>query len=69
MEYCDGGSLRHFAASALLEEPHISYISSQILHGLVYLHTQHRIHRDIKADSIYFYCRINIIIDLIRCFA
>lgn len=28
MEYCDGGSLRHFAKNTLLEESHISYVLS-----------------------------------------
>jgi serine/threonine protein kinase len=35
-----------------LEEPAIAYIVKQVLAALVYLHGEHRVHRDIKAANV-----------------
>ena len=35
-----------------LREDEISVICSEALHGLEYLHSLHRIHRDVKAGNI-----------------
>jgi p21-activated kinase 1 len=40
------------ACGRQLPECHIAYICREILHALQYLHSQHRIHRDIKSDNI-----------------
>jgi len=52
MDYCDGGSLKKLVEKCFLEEQHIAYIATQVLQGLAYLHANHNIHRDIKADNI-----------------
>ena len=54
MEYCAGGSVSDImhACNAPLEEPVISYICGETLAGLVYLHAQGRVHRDIKCGNI-----------------
>ncbi len=54
MEYCAGGSVSDImhACNAPLEEAVISYICSETLAGLVYLHALGRVHRDIKCGNI-----------------
>jgi len=58
LEYMGGGNLTavtdmHHAASPLyLKEPHIAYVTIEILNSLSYLHSLHRIHRDIKTDNV-----------------
>jgi len=55
MEYCDGGSLTEvldeFENVALTEEQ-IAYCCRETLQGLVYIHENNRIHRDIKSDNL-----------------
>ncbi|KAI9140116.1 kinase-like domain-containing protein [Paraphysoderma sedebokerense] len=54
MEYCAGGSVRdifHLMKKPLREEQ-IAAICRQTLQGLVYLHSFHKIHRDIKGGNI-----------------
>jgi serine/threonine protein kinase len=55
MEYMDGGCLteileqyEHFQMS----ERHIARVCLETLKGLIYIHSLHRIHRDIKSDNI-----------------
>jgi protein-serine/threonine kinase len=55
MEYMDGGCLTEILEqfdSVRMSEPHIAYLSIQTLKGLEYIHSKHRIHRDIKSDNI-----------------
>ena len=54
IEYCEGGSildLMHITKRKLTEEQ-ISNIIRMVLKGLIYLHSQKKIHRDIKAGNI-----------------
>ena len=61
MEYCSGGSCQDLircsdlvtgSSMKVLEEMHISVIIREVLYGLDYVHSQKRIHRDIKAANI-----------------
>ncbi|PRP80442.1 hypothetical protein PROFUN_11897 [Planoprotostelium fungivorum] len=54
MDYCQLGSVRDLfeAADETLNEEEIAYICSQTLRGLVYLHSNNIIHRDVKSANI-----------------
>jgi len=63
MEYCDGGSVKDLLEEyqkknedeenkIFLSEELIGCISRQVLNGLNYLHSNNKIHRDIKAGNI-----------------
>lgn len=55
MEYCGGGSCADLLKNIYLNglpEQKVAFITSEILKGLVYLHEQKKIHRDIKAANI-----------------
>jgi len=55
LEYMDGGSLTAVLEefpSVVLSEPQISYICVETLKALSFLHSQHRMHRDIKSDNV-----------------
>eukprot|EP01119_Soliformovum_irregulare_P015600 TRINITY_DN4412_c0_g1_i1.p1 TRINITY_DN4412_c0_g1~~TRINITY_DN4412_c0_g1_i1.p1 ORF type:complete len:258 (-),score=85.22 TRINITY_DN4412_c0_g1_i1:123-896(-) len=58
LELMNGGNLTAitdlYAAQTplVLKESHIAYATVEILKGLSYLHSLHRIHRDIKTDNI-----------------
>lgn len=55
MEYLGGGSALDLTKSGLLEEMHISVILREILKGIEYLHSERKIHRDIKGCFIIFF--------------
>lgn len=54
LEYCDAGSVHAFMMKTKkgLAESNIRGITTQILHGLNYLHSMRTIHRDVKAANI-----------------
>ena len=52
MELMDGGSLTNVATFCDCQEPHIAYFAREILLALKYMHSQNKIHRDIKTDNV-----------------
>ncbi|KAI8919081.1 hypothetical protein PhCBS80983_g04651 [Powellomyces hirtus] len=54
MEYCGAGSVADVMriSGTTLREPQIAVICANTLHGLQYLHSRGKIHRDIKAGNI-----------------
>lgn len=52
MEYCQGGSCADLLKSGLVGEDYIAIIMREILSGLVYLHSEQKLHRDIKAANV-----------------
>jgi serine/threonine protein kinase len=55
MEFMDGGCLTDILEefeNVQMTELQIAYVSRETLKGLAYLHSYHRIHRDIKSDNL-----------------
>nr|ACC64576.1 mitogen-activated protein kinase kinase kinase kinase 2 (predicted) [Rhinolophus ferrumequinum] len=53
MEFCGGGSLQEiYHATGPLEERQIAYVCREALKGLHHLHSQGKIHRDIKGANL-----------------
>ncbi len=52
MEYLAGGSCLDLLKAGAFSEPHIAIILRELLIGLDYLHTEGKIHRDIKGMSL-----------------
>eukprot|EP00002_Diphylleia_rotans_P002851 TRINITY_DN11856_c0_g1_i1.p1 TRINITY_DN11856_c0_g1~~TRINITY_DN11856_c0_g1_i1.p1 ORF type:complete len:411 (-),score=61.37 TRINITY_DN11856_c0_g1_i1:194-1426(-) len=54
MEYMDGGSLTELIGYFKLNEGQMAMIGREIAMGLSFLHSERRIHRDIKSDNVLF---------------
>ncbi|RKF71293.1 putative ste ste20 ysk protein kinase protein [Golovinomyces cichoracearum] len=52
MEFCSGGSCGDLMKPGLIGEEYISIIMRELLLGLEYLHSDKKLHRDIKAANV-----------------
>lgn len=52
MEYCSGGSCADLLKAGIFREDYISILARELLRGLEYLHSEGKMHRDIKAANI-----------------
>ncbi|KAJ9662300.1 Serine/threonine-protein kinase PAK 6 [Neophaeococcomyces mojaviensis] len=52
MEFCSGGSCSDLMRPGLITEDYISIITRELLMGLDYLHSDKKLHRDIKAANV-----------------
>ncbi|KAI4202883.1 MAG: hypothetical protein LQ350_002254 [Teloschistes chrysophthalmus] len=52
MEFCSGGSCADLLKPGLITEEYISIIIRELLMGLEYLHSDKKLHRDIKAANV-----------------
>lgn len=51
MEFCQGGSAADLMKPGLIPEDYITIIMRELLLGLEYLHSDNKLHRDIKGRS------------------
>ncbi|PKY08695.1 Mst3-like protein kinase [Aspergillus campestris IBT 28561] len=52
MEYLGGGSCLDLLKPGVFNEAHVAIICQQLLQGLEYLHSEGKIHRDVKAANV-----------------
>lgn len=61
MEYLGGGSVADMLKPGPIEEMFLTVILHEVLCGLDYLHSEHKIHRDIKGKYHMIHTDTNII--------
>lgn len=49
MEYCSGGSCSDLMKAGVFAEEYIAILAKELLRGLEYLHSEGKLHRDIKG--------------------
>lgn len=52
MEFCSGGSCADLLKPGLIPEEYITIIIRELLMGLDYLHSDKKLHRDIKGETL-----------------
>ncbi|CAM9574535.1 unnamed protein product [Choristocarpus tenellus] len=53
MDYMEGGSLTDVLGTNVdFPEPHLAYVCKMMLEALSFMHSQHRLHRDVKSDNV-----------------
>ena len=53
MEFVEGGPLTDLVGvGKKWQESHIAYVCREMLKALAFVHSQHRLHRDIKSDNV-----------------
>lgn len=50
MEYCSGGSCSDLMKAGVFAEEYIAILAKELLRGLEYLHSEGKLHRDIKGE-------------------
>lgn len=53
MEFCSGGSCGDLLKSGVIPEEYITIIIRELLMGLDYLHSDKKLHRDVKGKEIH----------------
>lgn len=53
MEFCSGGSCADLMKPGLIGEDYIAIIVRELLLGLDYLHSDKKLHRDVKGKKSY----------------
>lgn len=68
MEYLGGGSALDLMKAGPFEEIHISIILREVLKGLDYLHSERKLHRDIKGNHVFFTSRLEFSFSVVHAF-
>lgn len=57
MEFCSGGSCADLMKPGLIGEDYIAIIMRELLMGMDYLHSDKKLHRDVKGEEL---CRLSV---------